>query len=1343
MDNVQGITESVLIIFGGLVAEVNAPDVPAGSSPLCCDMDFTVASAKSRDGLANVYKVQGNALFEDNFATDQNQDPLNPANWLVNDITGSFSAPSNLSVLNGQCQVDNASFANHGNGLQTWVGNPGDDCFIQFTIGNAILGGTIIVGSYRSLAGQPTNTGYGFEIVITTAGSCSLILATPGMPDFGSGSGFLSFDNLTISPGDIIMFTVSGNTHSVYQNGNLLGTANDNTYLMSGSGSVSIGIVTNGFAQADITLLDFKTGPLITPTHGADFTWVKSFEMTSGEVLTLALDVTGILWQENVVENPGVLTSFYTAIEPNSFAKSVTQDDREFIAISDLKNGTDMPRGYNGQWLDRLSQVGPGAPPSVTFTSTQYPILASPNGVIQPAPVGGLRAILWSSAPGVGHSAGNVITVYYGTPGASTPATPADPNLIIGRGVVLSGFQNSGSGQSPNGNYIVSSVQAVAGAGGIYNTFSVQSTISVSADYTPVPAARYQATVATVTTTVPVPGVQVGSQITLVGVGVSAWNATWTVVGTPNAAQMNITQTSLTSNVATYDFTLVSGTLPSVGEQVTVTGCTNGPQQPNGSSIFNVVNAVITSVTASSFSISITAADVSPGAEPSAQAIINGTEFQFDPGIGLVGSMTSPFFGNSGGGNLEVAGQLTAGTRQCVVMFLTRNGFLTAPSPPITFTLNETANAIVASNIPIGPPNVIARVLAFTGSNGGFFFWIPDPVTIVSNGQQVTYNATVVEDNITTQATFNFTDGVLLAAASIDSQGSNNFNEQELGSSIGMTSYASRLFAWGEQSKITNLLNLSFDGGYLSATIPFPLGWKPDATNGAGGSLQLSPIFGDAYYILNSTGSIQSIYGMIWQGAFQDAYNAPIILPQVQYGVRITASSPSGGSGNLVVDLYSPTFGNSYGSFSIPISSLTTTMQIFTGNLLTSTFLTQVPSDLRLRIYAANISDGSDVLIDRIEPFDLANPVKTTGLTASYFDNFEAFDDITGNLGFGTQNQQPVRSAFELFDNLYAVKTHSFYSTSDNGTTEPNFWQVREVSNKVGTPSINGVDVGEGWALIAGEAGLYIFSGGDPIKISPEIDPVWRTINWTYGYTLWLKNDTVNRRILIGVPIPTPNQWMPRFPANLNPKQPNVVLMCNYKELMSAGALATEAPVRLTYMGDLKTFALGRKWSAWSIQASYADFITRADTTQPLFFCGDTNTGKIYQQIPGNYSDDGAAIPYQYVTYPFPKAMEAQALQMGYHQLLAHFMSLLIIGSGNLRTTIIPDTLTSPDQEALQPEALANPPSYGDMELPLNIEGNRFFVELSTLEAGEWFEISKIVMALGTNPWGVVRGSNG
>ncbi len=1076
-----------------------------------------------------------------------------------------------------------------------------------------------------------------------------------------------------------------------------------------------------------------------TPPGVDQFDYIKTFEMTNGEVLTLALDDTGVFWQEDVENNQGVLTPFYTAIEPNTFARSVTQDDREFIALSDLAMGTDMPRAYNGQWVDRLSQVGPGAPPSFSTTSNTVGIVSitQPPAVVNAGTFAPFRAVLWSSGVGIKHTAGNIFSLYY-----SFHTSPPDPNVVVGNYVYLANFATTG-GASPDGTYQIIDAGVIAGGpGGPCNYFSVQVPSSQNAYYQPGAGPSYNITMATITLDAPDATVQVGTQISIAGATPSTWDDTWTILAALNAAQLTITATSLSAGVATYDFTIISGTAPSVGQQVTITGTTNGD------GIFNVTNGVVNAASPTSFSLLIDAADIPPAAEANGQAIVNGTIFQFDVGPKYAGTPTDPILGNdTGTGTIVQAGQLGAGTRMGTVMFLTRNGFLTQPAPPATFTVNEGASTITATNIPIGPPNVIARVIALTGANGAFFFWVPTPVIITNSGQAITYSSTVIQDNVTTQVTLNLTDAVLLAALSIDSQGSNNFAEIELGSSIGVTSYASRIFAWGEQNKIQNLLNWSFDGGYIAANTQsnlIPLGWTVDQTNGAGGQLSVSPLFGNSYYIKNSSGSTQALYGMIWQTAFQDYNQVPIITPQTEYSVRVPARSPSGAaSGNLVIDLFSPSFGVAYGSYSLPLASLNTSMKIFTGTLLTIPFTTEVPDDLRLRVYASQIPDGGDVELDRLEPFNTAQPTLTTQLRGSYFNNFEAFDGVTGNLGVGSQNQQPVRNTFSLFDNLYVVKTKSFYSTSDNGTTEPNFWNVREVSNKVGTPSIYGVDVGEGWALIVGQAGLYIFTGGDPIKISPELDGnpgLWSKINWRYGNTIWLRNDTINRKIYIGVPIPTPNQWMPNFPVNVNPTQPNVVLVCNYKELMTSSALAGEGSLRLTYTGELKTYSLGRKWSAWSIEACYADFITRQDTTEPLFFCGDTATGKIYQQIAGNYADDGKAMHCDYVTYPFPKTKEAQELQMGLHQLQASFMTILANGNGNLRMTVYPDSIESPNQEALYPEPLYNPPPEGDLEIPLNIEGNRFFVGLQVVDSGEWFEISRIVMAIGPNPWAPLKG---
>lgn len=1084
-----------------------------------------------------------------------------------------------------------------------------------------------------------------------------------------------------------------------------------------------------------------------TPPKVTQFDYIKTFAETDGTTLTLALDNTGTFWQEDAINNSTVLTPFYTAIEPDTFAVSVTEDDREFIALSDLQQGTDMPRQYNGQWVDRISQVGPGVGPQITPTSNSYPITTITQAAAETLGDGTKNyTVTWTANYGSIGPAGNILS-FEAKPGFFTDIIAAG----VGASIIIAGVQDL-NGQNPNsgqGNvpavYKIISVGTVNTAFWGANTpyFSVLAIGTNSVDQIVQNGATYQLTEATVTTSVTVPNLQVGQQMTITGNTQATYNSTWTVNATPNAAQMTITNTSLSGNVATYDFILVTGTAPTPGQQVTVTGTTNG----NG--IFNITNQVVSAASAGSFSVQIVSPDI-PSAPETGSGIVNGTIFEFDPLENV---------GNGTGGDIVIAGGLGAGTRGAVVMFLTRNGYITAPGPQTIFSLNADASSLTVSGIPIGPPNVVARIIAFTGAGGatqtgggGFYYWIEEPVTVIDNGQQVTYNATIINDNVTMQATLSFTDAILLAATGISVDGNNLFAQIELGSSIGLATYSDRLVAWGEQNKVQNLLNFSFDGGVGQTTgvtiTTFPLGWTVDPTNGAGGSLIASPLFGNAYFISNTSGSTQTTYGMITQPAFQDQLKVPIIQSATAYSVRVTASIPAGNTtGNLVVDLFSPSTSTIWGSFTIPFASLSTTMQIETGNLLTVPFGI-VPSDLLIRIYATNIANNANVEIDRIEPFPTLNPVLTTQLRFSYAENFEAFDQITGNLG-ASQNQQPIRNVFELFDNLYIVKTKSFFSTSDNGTTEPNFWNVRTVSDKVGTPSIHGVDVGEGWALVAGEAGLYIFTGGDPVKISPELDGnpgLWQSINWKYGYTLWLRNDTTNRKIYIGIPIATPNQWMPAFPANANPTQPNVVLMMNYKELMTGSAIESEGPVRLTYTGELRSFPLGRKWSAWSIEACYADFITRADTTEPIFFCSD-DSPEIFQQITGIFNDQGAAIPWRYFTYPFPKVQEAQQFGWGVDMLQAEFMTMTVKGSGNLNMAIYPNSIDTPYAETIIPEALADPLPYGDMEIPIggesaSIAGNRFFVEFYGLNPGDWMELSKMTMALSQNVWAPTRGRN-
>lgn len=1101
-----------------------------------------------------------------------------------------------------------------------------------------------------------------------------------------------------------------------------------------------------GGELASFLLYAVKVKAFVAPSPPQNFNYVKTYEQTSA-LDTLALDAGGTLWQEDVINNPGVLSAIYTGIVPGSFAKSDTFEGVEYIAFSNLVHGTDMPRQWTGSKFDRVSQVGPAVAPSFSTTATGSAV----SSITQNSPivlhVSSHDFLLVSSGPGATGSFGN-------------PATPGNVMTIIvnaaitepsyfkaGGNIQLSGFpsingftvNNDPTGVTNPAFYTIIAVGTAVTGQLSYDWISFQVPFTTFYNAMTPNGCQVQATIATMTTAQQVPFLEVGNQFTLTGVTPSGWNNTFTVQQTPNAAVLSISQTQLQGNVATYTYTLVSGALPVVGEFVTVNGTLNG----NG--VFNVVNAVITSVSANTFSISIVGANIQPAPESNANASIYGTIFVFDP----AGVVTNPIIGNGTGGSIETSGVIGVGTRQAVVIFLTENSALTQPSPYAQFNVTAAASAIVATGIPIGPPNVIARVIAFTGAGGSNYFWIPQPVTVISNGQQVTYGATIINDNTTTQATFSFPDQILLDATAIDVQGNNLFAQFELGACRGFLDYADRLMAWGVQNKIQNLLNLSFDGGIAVQNLQqqsvqptvttFPAGWTVDVVNGAGGSVLVSPLFGNSYYVRNASGGLQAFYGMITQPAYVNQLGTPIVNANTTYSARVTARCPSGvQTGNLVVDFFSPVLNQIFGSFTIPLSSMSTNFQIFTGTVLTAPF-TKVPKDLLYRIYTTNIPNGGDVELDRTEPFPTLQPEFSTSFVSSYAFNQEAFDLTTGVFG-PDRNQQRCNGGMVLFDTLYMLKENSWFSTSDNGVTEPSKWTWKTVSDTVGTIGSNSFDYGEAWAVSACRAGLYFFEGGEPIKISQEIQTLWDMINWSAGASIWVRNDEATKSIKIGVPITTPNVYMPEFPANANPTTPNVVLSMSYRELNTGMALASTGPVKTTFSGRLLSPEPARKWSFWNIRAPYADAINRGNNSTSFFLCSGYSDSKIFQLSTAQLSDDGNAINSFYVTHGMPKPEIAEARGIDVLRSQFNYMLLNVYGSGNAAVQVYEE-----DPRAVLPFLLdtfsLNAVPQGDEEVAVNLKGQRHFVRVGTNAVGSAFGLSSIVGVFTPDPWAAIRGT--
>jgi hypothetical protein len=432
------------------------------------------------------------------------------------------------------------------------------------------------------------------------------------------------------------------------------------------------------------------------------------------------------------------------------------------------------------------------------------------------------------------------------------------------------------------------------------------------------------------------------------------------------------------------------------------------------------------------------------------------------------------------------------------------------------------------------------------------------------------------------------------------------------------------------------------------------------------------------------------------------------------------------------VDLFSQSAGINTTGLHLTAAQLTTSYAEYSAELAAP--LTTIPSDLVLRVYADGTPNlNGQFYIDSIEIFPTSTPVNASLVRASRVEDPESYDGIDGLLSVAENNGQAIRAAFKLRERLYFVKEHSLHVTQDDGTNEPSLWTIAEVSRRLGTPSLRGVGIGEDWVVIAHRTGLYIFSGGEPIKISQEIQPTWNQINWQYGHTLWVTVDTKERRILVGAPLGTATS-------------PNTILMLDYRDLDNADAIATRPPINVTYTGRKTATDMARKWSPWTIAANSCAQIERTNGTAIVAIGGGLPgvggggaTGKVYQLGDTQFSDDGTAIPSYYTTHFFPERAVEQSLNLGAHRKLFSYLTMFVEGAGNLSLTSFTNSANAP--QAQQPLPLSSP-SLKDLELPINVLAERVAFQVSTNQPGAWFKLQKFTPSVRVDPWAPVRGMN-
>ncbi len=496
------------------------------------------------------------------------------------------------------------------------------------------------------------------------------------------------------------------------------------------------------------------------------------------------------------------------------------------------------------------------------------------------------------------------------------------------------------------------------------------------------------------------------------------------------------------------------------------------------------------------------------------------------------GAPPSATDGITGAGTSD-PGRVDEGTRFIRIIFELADGYRTAPGPAVKFRTSG-GRKLNVFQIPLGPSNVVRRIIAVSAAvsddvadsvqaDGVRYFFIPD-----SN--------MVINDNTTfftagSPRVLNFSDAELTAAEDV----TDLLFLIVLPEQAGVTVYNDRLVWWGgvnNQYRVadTGLLNLDFDGGYQQPVGVF--GKVPNGWEGIHPGCDVeSPVSG-------ATGGVFRIIadGVSQRGTIQNTVQGPalnaFVRPNTAYGGRMRLRK-SAGLTQGTVSMYFLTasgaaIGQAFGVLTVDSADLTTDWQTFAGPVFPSTGV--FPTDLVFRISGGKGGDGQTTVlapageyieIDFVNFYPLNQPatpsllyVSDAGLPGNYSDN--------GLIQVAENDGQAIRSCFVIRGQLYIAKENSLYVASDNGDFPQN-WPVQNVAGAfgVGTPSINGVSLGEGWAIIAGRSGAYYFDGGFPQKISEEIQPTWDVNKWDLGHLLVVLADTEQKRAWFQMTFPT------------------------------------------------------------------------------------------------------------------------------------------------------------------------------------------------------------------------------
>jgi len=465
--------------------------------------------------------------------------------------------------------------------------------------------------------------------------------------------------------------------------------------------------------------------------------------------------------------------------------------------------------------------------------------------------------------------------------------------------------------------------------------------------------------------------------------------------------------------------------------------------------------------------------------------------------------------GASGAGSV-----VDAGYHYLFCIFVTDNGYWTRPSPFAQVSV-AAGQQIDVTNLPIGPPGTMARLIAMTGAYAS-------ATTIPTNFFHIPQSTMVVADNSTTTATINYADTTLQSAISMDYL----FDQVVLRGARGAIPYNGRMVVWGANTSLPEdpynavAMNFDFDGGFNGAV---PLAWTQITAGGskanpAGAVGDCFRITGDGVAL--TRGTIES--GIMWKANVVSG-----LQTGTSYGVRLSVrTSATAFTGRVIrVGFVNPSFTSRSSDFNLSNFGTDFIYLESTTPLILSTDKFDASTRIRIGMNDSTpLSNGDVVDFQSVELFDMNTTSTRSVLYISNIGEPEAFVDPDGLREIAADDGQSVRDCFVLRDNLYAVKDHSFYAVSDPSgggsiTDFPNSWPVTRASDNVGGVSVRSTYTGDGFAVIFSPIGIYRWDGGIPQKLSYEIENVTNRIDWyTAQRFAWITVDADAERVLLGVP---------------------------------------------------------------------------------------------------------------------------------------------------------------------------------------------------------------------------------